>query len=78
MTQRLARIVLLITLSTTVLATSAGSASSADSMSKVSPSVLRATAGGGTTSFLAILSSRADLSGAATLSGKLAKDRFVF
>jgi serine protease AprX len=77
-TQRLARIVLLITLSTTVLATSAGSASSADSMSKVSPSVLRATADGGTTSFLAILASRADLSGAATLSGKPAKDRFVF
>src|SRR5712691_239404 len=77
--QRLPRIVLLLTVSTTVLASSAGSASSsADPLRKVAPGVLRATADGGTTSFLAILASRADLIGAAALTGKLAKDRFVF
>jgi subtilisin family serine protease len=79
MVKRLPRIVVLLTLSTTVLASSAGSASSSvDPLSKVSPSVLRATAGGGATAFLAILTSRADLSGAAALTGRLAKDRFVF
>jgi len=79
MMKRLPRIVLLLTLSTTALASSAGSASSSgDPLSKVAPSVLRATADGGTTSFLAILTSRADLRGAAALTSKLAKDRFVF
>src|SRR5438093_3939445 len=79
MVNRLPRIVFLLTLSTTVLASSARSAStSVDPLSKVSPSVLRATAGGGATPFLAIRTSRADLSGAAALTGKLAKDRFVF
>src|SRR6266511_3858592 len=78
MVKRLPRIVLLLTMSATLLASAAGSASSADPLSKVSPSVLRATADGGTASFLAILTSRADLSGAAALSGKLAKGRFVF
>src|SRR5437667_5470952 len=79
MVKRLPRIVLLLMLPTTVLASSAGSASStADPLSKVSPGVLRATADGGATSFLAILASRADLSGVAALTGKLAKDRFVF
>ena len=78
MVKRLPRIVLLLTMSATLLASAAGSASSADPLSKVSPSVLRATADGGTASFLAILTSRADLSGAAALSGKLARGRFVF
>jgi serine protease AprX len=78
MMKRLPRIVLLLTMTTTLLAAAAGSASSADPLSKVSPSVLRATEGSGTTSFLAILDSRADVSGAAALSGKLAKGRFVF
>src|SRR5205809_7590543 len=79
MVNRLPRIVLLLTLSTTVLASSAGSASSSvDPLSKVSPSVLRATAGGGATTFLAILTSRADLSGPPPPTGNPPKDRFVF
>jgi len=42
-------------MSATLLASAAGSASSADPLSKVSPSVLRASGGSGTANFLAIL-----------------------
>jgi subtilisin family serine protease len=55
-----------------------GQAGPASAASKVSPMVVRDTAHGHSTSFLVILSSQADLSRAATLSGKEAKGRFVF
>jgi serine protease AprX len=54
-------------------------ATSADAVAdKVAPRVLQDTAGGSSTSFLVILASKADLSGAGTLATKEAKGRFVF
>ena len=67
MVKRLPRIVLLLMLSATVLASAGSASSSADPLGKVSPAVLRETSGGGTATFLAILASGADLSGAAAL-----------
>ncbi len=54
------------------------SAQPASSPSKVSPMVLRQTAGGRSADFIAILATQADVSGAALLPTKLDKDRFVF
>ena len=63
-------------------ATAAPAAAGADAPNawqrKVAPSVLRETAGGGGTSFVVVLGSRADLTLAAAMPTKEAKGRFVF
>ena len=78
MSRRLPRVLAVLVLMASLGLSQQGQAVSASAASKVSPMVLRDTAHGHTTSFLVILSSRADLSPAAALSGKVAKGRFVF
>jgi serine protease AprX len=78
-TSRTRTAVLFVTAITLMVSAGAPAAHSADVTStKVSPAVLRATSGDATATFLALLSARADLSGARTLPTKLAKDEFVF
>ncbi len=57
----------------------AGPAPAADeaALAKIAPWVVERTAGGGETEFLVVLAEQADLSPAATLSGRAAKGRFV-
>jgi serine protease AprX len=78
MVRRLPRFIAVLTLVSTVALSQSGPALSADDASKVAPMVLRDTADGRTASFLVLLSQRADLSGAAAMTGKLAKGQFVY
>jgi serine protease AprX len=78
MVRRLPRYIAVLTLVSTVALSQTGPALSADAASKVASMVLRDTADGRTTSFLVLLSQRADLSGSAALTGKVAKGQFVY
>jgi serine protease AprX len=72
-----ARLVLSVLLLAGALAVpSVGGVASASG--KIAPRVLSDTANGGTANFLVVLSSKADVSGAAALDSKEAKGRFVF
>jgi serine protease AprX len=78
MSRRLPRVLAVLVLMASLGLSQQGQAGTASAASKVSAMVLRDTAHGHSTSFLVILSSQADLSRAAALSGKEAKGRFVF
>jgi serine protease AprX len=77
MPRHLPRYIALLVVIAAVGLSQTGPALSADATTKVSAKVLRDTANGGTTSFLVLLSSQADLSGAATQPTKLAKGQFT-
>src|SRR5438094_910191 len=78
MANRLSRIALLLTLSGTLLASTLEASSSAVPFGKVSPGVLAETEHGRTATFLVVLDSTGDLRGAALLTNKVARGRFVF
>jgi subtilisin family serine protease len=78
MSKRAPRFLVLLFLVTAVGLSQTGPALSADVASKVSPMVLRATANGGSSTFLVLLTSQADLSPAAALPTKAAKGQFVY
>ena len=75
-----ARVLLLFALATSLVLSAAAPATPAagEPLAKISPSVLEDTAAGGTTSFLVLLASSADVTGAQTLPTKLAKGHYVF
>jgi serine protease AprX len=79
MTPHRARLVLLAAVLAAALAVPAtGGIATAGSSAKIAPRVLRDTADGRTGKFLVVLSSKADVSGAAALTSKVAKGRFVY
>ena len=75
-----ARVLVLFALATSLVLSVAAPAAPAPGvpLAKISPSVLNDTAAGGTTSFLVLLSSNADVSVAQALPTKLAKGQYVF
>jgi len=75
---RLPRYIAVLVVVAGVALAQVGTVVSAGAAEKVSPMVLRDTANGHRTSFLVILASQANLSGAATLTGKAAKGTYVF
>jgi subtilisin family serine protease len=78
MLRRLSRLIAVPVLIAGLALSQTGPALSADATSKIASMVLRATAHGGSTSFLVVLSSQADLSAAALQPTKVAKGTFVF
>jgi serine protease AprX len=71
-------VLLVVTISLGLSAASPAAPASDLSPGKVSPSVLRDTAGGRAASFLVLLASQADVSGTQSLPTKLAKGEFVY
>jgi serine protease AprX len=79
MTPHRARIALLVTILAAALALPAtGGIATAGPSPKIAPRVLSDTENGGTARFLVVLRSRADVSGAAALTSKIDKGRFVY
>src|SRR5690242_9461127 len=76
--RRVAWVVGAVALVAALTSSVSGTASTNGWTSKVSPRVLRETAGGSSVSFLVVLRDQADVSGAVALPTKLAKGRFVF